>query len=958
MSSESSDNHHVNSDDKNDPTENQPLKLRFSLSSIMNRAKPKTEPNVETNNVSGGIGIGIGNEQDRSTGSTFVSETPRNFEEPEDEDTSDGEDSNESVSASASLTKNNVHSHAHAHAHARDPDSNHEIEEARSRSIMKEPDEEMYSSSGIIDDDKSQEEDKDSQMGMDEEEKKSRTRSTRTPSFDGKDPLATASSAPTESLMAAAGGGMGVGGGVGVGVGVEDSASNHSGSTSKKKDENSSQENDNKTSRSAAAAERELLGFREPVAAVAAPTTSFLDSLSEEQRRVRTRHLPDVSGFRRLHKAEIKRDLVLVRKLLKASSSKGAGAKKVDDENEKDTEIEKMLVDGNANGNGGSEEESNQSDDDAPTDRSDNVRRGQIDEVILTKILENPDLPNIFSLPYMESPYICTDVEGKSPNNNPSLFSSPQVVESISAFNPPRPPESVGPKKIHRLSRWERRPQDVEVDLSNYRKTVNRTRQELHKAEDENYKVEVVGQHLRAHFMSQSQFMRHEIDLLNDNYDITQAQCIEAADLLTSKTRSRGTARASNVMKDVLSDLKARGEKSTFDGQNTGIPSNGEWCASGVGGISMSEAPRLASGWLLPGEKVSSPYGVGTVAHSFGPRILDATEELPCHLRSDRPQSQLSSARKIKGGGASIFLPPRICVKLPFGLGYFRPEVLKSLENVAAYNDEKLAKRWLSMIESSASMGTSIDAAAIDNHDTCYPVVSATSSAVGERMDDDLTETSTVPDVSMGNTDSNKTDAQNESGKLLPYCSSLLPSSAHRGGGLEDMPIEVLEESVGKMIDDSSGVLGAYDNPNVPNEYKEWEVNREELRRLQGRAMQLKNKVYRQKRLRFLNERSCLTGKDRRGRFEILLSDMKSDLDSLKGRLKEELHELSIDQVKASELLSKYDAGDDSAASADDSELEYYGEKRKAEEDQFEKSSRQKVDEEIPIHDPFPSKFE
>ena len=97
----------------------------------------------------------------------------------------------------------------------------------------------------------------------------------------------------------------------------------------------------------------------------------------------------------------------------------------------------------------------------------------------------------------------------------------------------------------------------------------------------------------------------------------------------------------------------------------------------------------------------------------------------------------------------------------------------------------------------------------------------------------------------------------------------------------------------------------------MPNEYKEWEVNREELRKLQGRAMQLRNKVYRQKRLRFLNERSCLMGKDRRNRFEILLSDMKSDLDSLKGRLKEELHELRIDQVKASELLSKYDAGDD-----------------------------------------------
>ena len=87
----------------------------------------------------------------------------------------------------------------------------------------------------------------------------------------------------------------------------------------------------------------------------------------------------------------------------------------------------------------------------------------------------------------------------------PLLFSSPQVVESITAFNPPRPPESVGPKKMHRLNRWERNPQDVEVDLSNYRKTVDRTRQELHKAEDERERIEVVGQHLRAHFFTQLQ---------------------------------------------------------------------------------------------------------------------------------------------------------------------------------------------------------------------------------------------------------------------------------------------------------------------------------------------------------------------------------------------------------------------------------------------------------------------
>lgn len=56
--------------------------------------------------------------------------------------------------------------------------------------------------------------------------------------------------------------------------------------------------------------------------------------------------------------------------------------------------------------------------------------------------------------------------------------------------------------------------------------------------------------------------------------------------------------------------------------------------------------------------------------------------------------------------------------------------------------------------------------------------------------------------------------------------------------------------------------------------------------------LQLRNEVNRQSRFRHLNERSCETGKDRRDRFEILLVEMKADLNSLKERLNEELIEL------------------------------------------------------------------
>ncbi len=53
--------------------------------------------------------------------------------------------------------------------------------------------------------------------------------------------------------------------------------------------------------------------------------------------------------------------------------------------------------------------------------------------------------------------------------------------------------------------------------------------------------------------------------------------------------------------------------------------------------------------------------------------------------------------------------------------------------------------------------------------------------------------------------------------------------------------------------------------------------------------MQLQNKVYRQKRNRHWNERSCNSNKERSDRFELLLTEMKADLDILKKRLNDEL---------------------------------------------------------------------
>ena len=61
--------------------------------------------------------------------------------------------------------------------------------------------------------------------------------------------------------------------------------------------------------------------------------------------------------------------------------------------------------------------------------------------------------------------------------------------------------------------------------------------------------------------------------------------------------------------------------------------------------------------------------------------------------------------------------------------------------------------------------------------------------------------------------------------------------------------------------------------------------------------LQLRNEVYRQRRIRILNERSCSSGKERSDRCESLLAEMKADLNSLKERLNDELVELGKELI-------------------------------------------------------------
>ena len=98
---------------------------------------------------------------------------------------------------------------------------------------------------------------------------------------------------------------------------------------------------------------------------------------------------------------------------------------------------------------------------------------------------------------------------------------------------------------------------------------------------------------------------------------------------------------------------------------------------------------------------------------------------------------------------------------------------------------------------------------------------------------------------------------------------------------------------------------GQEHNHHVPARLHEMENQKLDFYKKKGRVLQLQNEIYRQRRLRMLNERSVAAEEERSERCEILLAEMKADLTSLKERLNDELVELGIDQEKAEDLLSE-----------------------------------------------------
>lgn len=97
----------------------------------------------------------------------------------------------------------------------------------------------------------------------------------------------------------------------------------------------------------------------------------------------------------------------------------------------------------------------------------------------------------------------------------------------------------------------------------------------------------------------------------------------------------------------------------------------------------------------------------------------------------------------------------------------------------------------------------------------------------------------------------------------------------------------------------------------MTKDVRSWEDDEQEYLTLRASTLQLKNALYRQRRLRMLNERTSASVTDKYQRAGDLVSEMRSDLKSLKRRLEDELNELGISQETANQILSKFYKGQD-----------------------------------------------
>lgn len=666
--------------------------------------------------------------------------------------------------------------------------------------------------------------------------------------------------------------------------------------------------------------------------AVTALRESFLsDSLTEEERRTRTRYIPAVEGMSALKKIEVKHDLILARTFPgTVNNSKSTKTKQL----QRDSQSEDIVM-----------EEVGTDESEQAVSKESNKNQS-LDEEVRKMILLGNHLELVVPSPAFRPPL----VEGFEADDSESeqigtKRPAPYLVDSITAFSPPRLPESVSAKKKHRMARWQHNPAVMDIDLSIYHKTVQKQREALKHAELEFQRVQTVDNHLRRHFLQQIRYLNEEMALVSKDLAAEQHKCVKATEwyLPTSRLRGRNDEKTgSKAMKDIFHglrrlDIELRNKREVLEQNKTDKFEQ----IAGVGGVSGEsfmewqrstkfKPSKLAAAWVIPNDKVVIPSfgGIqGTVMHFFPYATLDPNEEPHVDLfpkkkiqrmevdysygnafsRSRRtafvskqsPQSTKQKSATSNDDDQSSFkkmLPPRFAIQLPFGVGFFSVASVVSTEDPSTYTNDKLAARWKRLIETASVVAPTLDIGAMFTK-TADEVNAAVREFERSLIPEESREQPRIDDHSIKKTGN---------WRVVPLGADLLPTAAARGAHLEKASLAELNHSGSKLFYGAKAVLGNPDNVGVPTEVRKLEDQNQEFLNTQAQVLQLRNQLYRQRRIRYLNEKTLNATKERAAKVESLVTEMRTDLKILKARLDEEIRELGISEETAERILSSY----------------------------------------------------
>ena len=425
--------------------------------------------------------------------------------------------------------------------------------------------------------------------------------------------------------------------------------------------------------------------------------TSFLDMLSDEQKRTRHRFIPGVDGFRKLYRSEVKADLVEARRIKRRVSPAPEEDEEMDDEDNIDDGDEAS----------GKEETTKR----RKVRKADNVPSRS---AFLAPTDEERQLARSGQLAALLT---STDFERGQGSPGLAALTSPRVTTSLTSYNPPRPQESTPAKTRSRLRRWEACPSEIETDLVTFRKTVDRTREELGKAQTEREKIEGAAAAVRGHLRRHLEMHADEAAALNDEVRRVHGRIVELDGKISEKVSGEGAEKGRKV-EDVLASLSKLVETGNE------AKSAEDWRAMGVGGVGSDGGAGLASGWALAGDEVVViGSGLeGTVVGVDGPgkggdvkaaEAKAADDKKEDAMEVDKPGSPAKADDK-----KDEYVPPSVGVRVKLAttseVKTYRPSELR-FKSKPTLSASSIKQRWAAMAAAARSSGIVHDTAAMDS---------------------------------------------------------------------------------------------------------------------------------------------------------------------------------------------------------------------------------------------------